>query len=273
MKFTVLVQSMVLALVVLQAACQSEEAVADKAQSNEAAQINSGQQADLVKVGDIDGIRIKAEQFFSQIDSRFKVASLKPSGVQGFYRVQIVDGPTVYIDESVQYFFSGDLFAAESGRLVNLSELSLAEERTALMSQLDASNMIIFPAKGEQKAQITVFTDVDCFYCQKLHQEVPKLNEMGISVRYMAFPRAGIGSGSYKKVVSAWCSDDQQEAMDKLKARQNIPNKTCTNPVEQHYVMGKNMGVTGTPAILLDDGTIIPGYRPAADLAKSLGVN
>ena len=160
---------------------------------------------------------------------------------------------------------------AESG-LVNLAESKRVVKRKALMDAVAREDMVIFAPAGETRAVVNVFTDVDCSYCQKLHLEVPALNQMGIEVRYLAYPRAGVGSPSYAKIVSAWCADDPNTAITKLKARQEIPPATCTNPVAQHFDLGREVGVTGTPAIVTEDGRLVPGYMPAAELAKAVGI-
>ena len=129
--------------------------------------------------------------------------------------------------------------------------------------------MIVFPAK-EQKHVITVFTDIDCGYCRKLHAEMDKYNEEGITVRYLMFPRAGVDSPSYKKAVTVWCSKDQLDAMTRAKNGENLPNLTCDNPIQEEYELGQLIGVRGTPAIVMDDGGMLPGYVPAARLAKAL---
>ena len=264
-----------LALISMQSACQADSTEptpqAGSSSPTQAAPASlQPTEAAAATDADFAAIRSKAQAVFASIDSRFSVSSVSASGIDGYYRIKIAQGPTLYTDANVSYFFSGELFQLTDSGLVNLSQQSQAVERRALLADLDPGSMIIFPAEGEQKAQITVFTDVDCYYCQKLHQEVPALNAEGIAVRYMAFPRAGIGSSSYDKVVSAWCADDPQTAMTRLKARQSITDKRCENPVAEHYRLGQTLGVSGTPAILLDDGVIIPGYRPADDLIKQL---
>ena len=124
------------------------------------------------------------------------------------------------------------------------------------------------------RASVTVFTDVDCFYCQKLHNEVPAMNERGIEVRYLAYPRAGVGSESYRKIASAWCDKDPQEAITRLKNRQNIPENVCPgNPVADQFMLGQQAGVRGTPALVLESGEMVPGYLSAQDLAARVGIN
>ena len=123
-----------------------------------------------------------------------------------------------------------------------------------------------------KKTAITVFTDIDCGYCRKLHQEVPELNRLGIEVRYLAYPRAGLESESYDKIVSAWCADDQRLALTRAKTGKKIESRDCKNPVAQHFALGGAVGVTGTPSIIFEDGRLLPGYLPAERLAQQLGI-
>ena len=214
------------------------------------------------------------EQKLLKVNKNLTVESLKPSDIEGFYTVRLSSGDKLYVDKTGNYFFSGSLFAIQNDKIVNLTDKEEAMERVALVKEFNPAEMIVFSPKPpvKTKVSINVFTDVDCFYCQKLHKEVPELNAMGIEVRYLAFPRAGVGSGSYKKIVSAWCAEDPHTSITKLKNKQDIPQKTCDNPVAKQYELGQRMGVSGTPAIILEDGSLIPGYRPAAKLAESLGI-
>jgi thiol:disulfide interchange protein DsbC len=117
---------------------------------------------------------------------------------------------------------------------------------------------------------VSIFTDIDCGFCRRLHAEMAQYNKQGIAVRYLFYPRAGIGSDSYKKAVSVWCADDRQAAMDSAKAGNEVPEKTCENPVEAHYELGQQMRVQGTPAIVLEDGEMVPGYVPPDKLRRAL---
>lgn len=235
-------------------------------------------------VEDDDGIEedvdMKASfaQAFSKkmfnVDPKFRVGDVQESGFPGFYRVQIINGPLLYVDETGEYFFSGSLYQVKATGIVDLSEQAATKDRIKLLAELNPAEMIIFKPKPpvKTKAVISVFTDVDCYYCQKLHQEVPELNAMGVEVRYLAYPRAGVNSASYKKIATAWCSKNPQETLTKLKAKQRVEIIECETPVAKQFDLGRRMGVTGTPAILLQDGTLIPGYRPAKELAKQLGI-
>ena len=171
------------------------------------------------------------------------------------------------------HIISGDMYRIENNDLTNLAEVRREGRRQELMAAIPAKDAWVFAAAGgKPKAVINVFTDVDCHYCRQLHLEVPKLNAMGIEVRYLGYPRAGIGSESYNKIVSAWCSADRDEALTTAKAGKAIPAKDCDNPIADQYDLGQRVGVTGTPAIITSSGRLIPGYRPAAVLAADLGV-
>lgn len=202
-----------------------------------------------------------------------KVQSVATSEVPGLYSVQFVNGPQVYATADGKYFVLGDLFQVQPKGFVNLAEQKRNGERAKLLTTLKPEDMVVFKAKGQTKAAITVFTDVDCGYCRKLHKEVPQLNAMGIEVRYLAYPRAGIGSDSFQKMVTVWCAKDRQGTLTRMKNGEAVPINTCkNNPVAMEYELGDKMGVQGTPALIKADGELIPGYMPAADLAQSLGV-
>lgn len=201
------------------------------------------------------------------------IQGIEPSALPGFYDVQLSGGQTLYFTEDGQHFFTGDLYALTDKEMVNVSEQVKAGERKKLLDQLDESDMLVFaPAKDMIKATVTVFTDIDCTYCRKLHKEVPEMNRLGIAIRYLAYPRAGTGSASYDKIVSAWCADNPKIALTRAKAGKTIETRTCDNPVASQYELGGVMGVNSTPSLVFEDGTMTPGYLPAEALAKRLGI-
>ena len=196
----------------------------------------------------------------------------RPSPMAGLYEVQVKGGPLLYIDADGRHFIAGDLFAVQKSGFVNLAEQGRQKERAELIAAVKPEDMIIF-APDNPKATIAVFTDVDCGYCRKLHSEVAELNELGIAVHYLAFPRAGLGSPSFRKIASAWCAKDPGAALTSLKNGEEIPENVCAdNPVAAQILLGEKVGVNGTPALVLEDGTLVPGYRPAKELAKLLGI-
>ncbi len=202
------------------------------------------------------------------------VESVNTSEIPGMYEVQFANGPLVYSTAKGDYFIVGDLYSVGPDGFVNLGEQRRDGERAELLASVAIDDMIVFSPESEPRAYINVFTDVTCFYCQKLHKEVPELNKRGVEVRYLAYPRAGVGSDGYKDLVSAWCADNPQETLTKLKARQAVDAKTCDdNPVADQYRLGQEVGVRGTPAMVTAEGKMIPGYQSADELMVTLGLN
>lgn len=193
--------------------------------------------------------------------------SVKLSPLPGMY-VATYGTDLVYISADGRYLISGDVIDLKER--VSLTEQHRNRVRREMLGSLDESSMIVYKPKGEVKHTVTVFTDIDCPYCVRLHQGMSEMNELGIKVRYMAFPRAGIGSPSYQKSVNVWCAKDRNEAMTKAKSNQMVASSDCENPVAQHYLSGQKMGVTGTPAILLGDGQLLPGYLPPKKLLQTI---
>ncbi len=201
------------------------------------------------------------------------ILNVRPSVAGGLYEVQLQSGPMLYVTADGDFFVLGDLFSVGIDGIVNLAEQQRDIERKALLAAVDPKQMIIFPATGETRATIHVFTDVDCFYCQKLHREVPSMNQAGIEVRYLAYPREGIGGESYRKIASAWCAQDRQQALTKLKNREVVPDNVCPgNPVAEQFMLGQQVGVRGTPALVLESGEMVPGYLSKDDLLNRLGL-
>ncbi|HLS99594.1 MAG: DsbC family protein [Porticoccaceae bacterium] len=203
----------------------------------------------------------------------FEYGAIKETAMPGIYQVQILGGPMLYTDASAAHVVVGELYQVQPGQFVNLVEADRIAVRRERLKTLDRNDLIIFPAKGATKAVINVFTDVDCGYCRKLHQEVPELNRNGVEVRYLAFPRAGEGSPTFDKMVRAWCAADKAKALTDLKNGRNIAGELCKgNPVAAQYKLGQEFDVTGTPSIVLMDGTLLGGYRPVKDMLAILGI-
>lgn len=207
---------------------------------------------------------------FADVRPEFVVSGVEKSDIEGIYIVNFSDHSSVYYVLKGDYFFTGGVLQIKNKSFVDVKERHL---RRIALAKLDPNEMIIYPAKGEKKASITVFTDVDCHYCRKLHNEITQINELGIEVKYVAFPRAGVNSPVYNKMVSAWCSTDKQDALNKLKNDQPVFTAACDdNPVAAQYNLGQRLGVTGTPAIVMESGKLLPGYLPADKLALALGI-
>ncbi|MGC6481789.1 MAG: DsbC family protein [Porticoccaceae bacterium] len=223
------------------------------------------------QVSQTDAKNILKKLLTARPDLEFSILGMSP--IPGVYEVQVKNGPLLFVYESGEYLFQGDLLQIKANEIISTMEVRQASERQQLFAQRSTEDMIIFKPEGEIKAVMNVFTDVDCGYCRKFHQEVPQLNAMGIEIRYLAYPRAGIPSGSYDKIAKAWCAEDQQDILTKVKSGQRVDVEVCdNNPIAEHYAFGSSIGVTGTPAIILMDGTLIPGYQPADNFAKLLGI-
>lgn len=195
-----------------------------------------------------------------------KPTSIEPTALPGIYEVSY--GSTIfYFNKDASIMLRGDIIDVKNR--VNLTEQKRGAARGKLLNSMDESKMIIFPAKNET-AKVTVFTDIDCPYCVKLHREMKDYNNEGITIRYMAYPRAGLGSRSYQKAVNVWCADNPAQAMTDAKEGKPVPNKTCDNPVADQFQLGQALGVQGTPAMFLEDGTSLPGYVPAKRLANAI---
>ena len=236
-----------------------------------AALMSLGQSA----VADVDAAvakQIKAKLAAS--NPRANIGDVRESPVNGLYEVEVDGGNVLFVSKDGGHFIAGDLYQVQPQQVVNLSEQRRTRQRAAVMDKQDLGDMIVFSPKGEAKAHIYVFTDVDCGYCRKLHNDVPELNRRGIEVRYLAFPRAGLNSQGYRKIATAWCADDRNATLTKLKNRENVPLNVCkNNPVAAQYKLGNEViDVRGTPTIVMEDGTVVPGYLPPDTLAKALGI-
>ena len=188
------------------------------------------------------------------------------TALSGMYEVRY-GSIIVYLSGDGRYMLRGDLIDLEAAR--NVTETARQSVRAEAVGELGEASMIVF-APDAVKHTITVFTDVDCPYCARMHQQMADYNRLGIAIRYTAFPRAGIGSPTWDKMVSVWCAEDQHGAMTDAKAGVAVDPARCDNPVERHYEAGKAIGVTGTPAIVLESGRLIPGYVPPDELLGRL---
>lgn len=195
------------------------------------------------------------------------IEAIAESQMPGVYQIQLKGGRQLYASADGQFLLQGYLFQIQDGKAVNLTEQHETKEIAKEINGIPTQEMVIFAAE-QAKTHITVFTDTDCGYCQKLHSEVPALNRLGVEVRYVAFPRQGLQSPAYKELVSVWCAKDRHAAMNLAKTRQEVPAAECDNPVAKQYALGQMIGVSGTPAIVLANGKLIPGYQPAPQLAK-----
>lgn len=213
---------------------------------------------------ELAAVRKRLEQRFSDLT----ISDLKPAPVSGLYELTF-GSRTVLVTKDGRYLIQGDLIDLETRR--NLTQEQRSKLILKSIEAIGEKNMVVVgPANA--KRTITVFTDVDCPYCARLHAEVPKLNKAGVKVRYLLYPRAGKGSETYKKSVAVWCAADRIKAIGIAKAGGKLEMKTCANPVDEHLKLGAEVGVEGTPTMIFDDGRIVPGFAPADKLLAALGL-
>jgi thiol:disulfide interchange protein DsbC len=174
----------------------------------------------------------------------------------------------IYVTEDGRYAFTGDLFSM--AERVNITEARRKELRQKLLADVPESSMVIFPA-AHPKFTITVFTDVDCVYCRKLHSQIAEYNRLGVTVRYLAFPRNGPGTESWTKAQQVWCSPDRRSALTRAKLGEALHVARCDDPVAREYALGRALGINGTPGIFTSSGDMLPGYMPPEELVSELG--
>jgi thiol:disulfide interchange protein DsbC len=195
--------------------------------------------------------------------------SIADSPIDGLYQV-ITDRGLFYFSKNGQFLIHGKAYDLKGG-VENISELALAQVRIDGVKQFEDS-MIVYAAKNE-KHKVTVFTDTFCGYCRKLHSQMADYNELGITVQYLAFPRHGITGSTFKELNAIWCASDKQKALTDVQNGEKMDMakaKACDAPIAQQYAMGMQVGVTRTPAIIFDNGTMIPDYQPPEQLFAAL---
>ena len=195
-----------------------------------------------------------------------KTIAISETPIKGILQVQI-NSDIVYVTEGAEYLVQGQIIDLDTRD--NITDQAKSGIRMGLLTDLNRDEQISF-APEKTKFDLLVFTDLDCGYCRKLHNQMAEYNEQGIAIHYLAFPRAGVGSTSYDDYVSVWCADDQQEAMTLAKNGADPEPKTCPNPITDQYNLGREVGVTGTPSMVTLDGTMIPGYMPPEQLRQRL---
>lgn len=206
--------------------------------------------------------------------TKFEVKSVKNSAVKGIKELVVANGPTrqiIYMSDDGEFLFDGNLVNTKAKQ--NLTELAEKSMRHELMTEFRKTHKGIDFLPEQMTDHITVFTDIDCGVCRKFHENIPAFNQAGIGVSYLFFPRAGIGSNSHQKATNVWCATDQQDAMNKAKGGIELKPLMCPNPIESQYHLGISAGVTGTPYIVLDDGTLIPGYQTVDQMKQRLSMN
>lgn len=194
------------------------------------------------------------------------ISSIGDAPVPGILQV-MTDKGLFYTSQDGKYLFRASIYNVEDG-MRNVTEETLGSVRLEGLAEFK-DHVIEYKADNE-KYVVNVFTDITCGYCRKLHKEMDQYNDLGITVRYLAFPRGGLNSRTYSDMVSVWCADDKQQAMDNAKDGVSVASKSCDNKVAAEYAFGQKIGVNGTPNIIMPDGSVIPGYQPPKKLEQAL---
>ncbi len=214
---------------------------------------------------ELEKVRDKVSTMFQEI----KPEHIQPSPIDGWYTVR--KGAVVaYVSADGRYLLQGDLIDLETQ--VNLSESERNSARIEMMAAISDDEMITF-TPDEVKYSVSIFTDIDCAYCRRLHSQIDEYLAQGIEINYLLYPRSGPTSASWIKAEQVWCADDRNEALTLAKVDKNFDSHSCdSSMISKHYSLGKEVGLTGTPAIVMSDGTLMPGYLPPLALAERLAV-
>lgn len=210
----------------------------------------------------------KIKDAMSQAIPELSIDEIALSPVSGMYQINM--GPNIlYISEDARYVFTGDIIDIKNNR-ENITEIARKSLRVSSLKKMVQKNAISFAPKNPQY-RIVVFTDIDCGYCRKFHNHIVELNKLGVAVDYLAFPRGGPNSSGFDKMVNVWCSDNKQVALTDAKSGKPIPNKICKqHHVGEQFEFGMMMGINGTPTMILEDGSLVPGYLPPERILELL---
>ena len=198
------------------------------------------------------------------------IISAVPTDMDGIYWVTAEGLPSFFTDKSGKHIIQGQIISVGEALPVDISAALVASTAQEALKAVDKKDMVIYPAIGETKSVVYAFTDADCGYCRKLHEEMDDINARGIEVRYLAWPRS---QESVPKMEAIWCSQDRKAAMNQGKMGADVQAPSCTSPVQEHMALGAKLGVRGTPAIFTESGQQVGGYLPAAELAQAVGAS
>lgn len=213
------------------------------------------------------GTEKRVRAALAKIAPKAELDRVAPAAVAGFTEV-ITEGQTVYVSNDGRYLIQGSLFDIDKKE--DISQLGLSVVRRAELSKIPATDRIVFAPVGPAKHRVAIFTDIECGFCRKLHEDIAEYNKRGIAIEYLAFPRAGLQSADGVAMQSVWCASDRRKALTDAKAGRPVPPTACKNPVADQYESGRRMGLTGTPMIINEDGLMLPGYLPPDKMLESL---
>lgn len=210
---------------------------------------------------------VAARKVLHDLVPQANLDAIEAAPLPGFRQV-IVGSQVIYVSDDGKYLMQGTLFDSANKR--DLTAARLAVKAKQKMDAVPLNKRIVFAPSGKPKFTVTVFTDLDCGYCRKLHSQIAEYNKAGIEVDYLFFPRSGINSPSYDKAVSVWCAKDRKAAFTAAKGGATPAPLKCDNPVAEEFTLGGQVGVDGTPAVYAQDGTKLGGYLSPAEMLVRL---
>lgn len=213
---------------------------------------------------ELERVRAELVERFEEL----RPESITRSSVKGL--LEIRQGPLIaYVTEDGRYLIQGEVIDLVENR--NLTQASMDSQRRAVIGEVENEDTIMF-SPANPKHVVTVFTDVDCVYCRRLHQQIDDYQARGIAVRYLMYPRSGPNSPSWEKAEKVWCADDRNEAITLAKNDKPVEAPACdaAAAINEQFALGHAVGLRGTPAIVTDSGQLFSGYLPPAELAARL---
>jgi thiol:disulfide interchange protein DsbC len=195
---------------------------------------------------------------------QYEASHIEKTPIEGIYQV-IIGGQVIYMTRDARYMIDGNLIDLSTKK--NYTEDAMSGIRLSEIEKLGEDKMVVYTPENI-KHTITVVTDIDCPYCRRLHNEMDQYMAGGVQVRYIFMPLKG--KSDFRTTVSVWCAKDRNEALDMAKAGAELEAKDCENPINEHLTVSRSLGVRGTPAIILQDGSMLPGYVPASKLIAEL---
>ncbi|MFL2753326.1 MAG: DsbC family protein [Gammaproteobacteria bacterium] len=220
--------------------------------------------------GENNNFSVIKEKMSQIIPAELEIDSIQRSEVENFYEIELSDKSFFYVEENAQYLFLGDIYKLGENELINISQQKKFSSSQEMLKKINPESLISFTPELI-KYKIYVFTDVDCGFCRKFHNQIDSYLNEGIQINYLAFPRSGIESKTYKKMTTAWCSDDRQKVLTGLKNDEVFDQIDCEdNPIKEHYQLAKSIDIQGTPTIISSTGLTIPGFIEAKEIVEYL---
>ena len=226
----------------------------------------------VINVARSDEMEDRISVMLTEVTKGVDVVRIAETPISNIMKVELSNGNFVYVTRDAQFVFPGQLLQHRAGGLVNLTERDLAAKRKVELNSVDLTQTITFKARNEEKSEIYVFTDISCGYCKKFHRQIDEINKAGITVHYLAFPRAGSQSATGEIMSRVWCAKNRQVALTSAKRGREISrySGSCENQINQQHELGLVLGVKGTPGIYDSEGRHLGGYLTSMQLSEQL---